>query len=223
LSAPTALQTLIEIPTPTTHHAFLFAPVIAHDPGKGDLIDLELPDGTFLRTQAAPDVLRLGPNINGPWQATLHFSTHGDASLKEPLRLPRLKPCPEDHKLLLPTWGAAGDVTNLDRTEGLISIRVVPQREHLHPFLVTALASLEQLASVGHTSSLRLKGTLRSRCLIVTHLEPIDLDHDQAQLWTPNSNRASQVAPASLVGVGEQGQDQTGARRLKPVKQGPRR
>jgi hypothetical protein len=67
LSTLTAQQTLLEIPTPTMHHAFMIAPVIAHDPGKGDLIDLELPDGTFLRTQAAPDVFHLGPNINGPW------------------------------------------------------------------------------------------------------------------------------------------------------------
>lgn len=225
MSALTAQHTLIEIPTPATHHAFLITPVIAHDPGKGDLVDLELPvpDGTFLRAQASPDVLRLGPNINGTWQATLHFSTHIDAILKEPLRLPRLKPCPEDHKLLLPTWGAAGHVTNLDRGEGLVTVRVVPQRENLQPFLVTALASLEQLASVGHSSSLRLKGTLRGRHLIVTHLEPIDLDHDQAQHWTSNPTRASHVTPSGWVEVDVQGQDQIGVRRLKPVKQGPRR
>jgi hypothetical protein len=197
----------------------MIAPVIAHDPGKGDLIDLELPDGTYLRTQAAPDVLRLGPNINGPWQATLHFSTHIDASLKEPLRLPRLKPCREDHRLCLPTWGAAGHVTNLDRNEGLVSIRVVPQRENLHPFLVTALASLEQLASVGQTSSLRLKGTLRGRRLIVVHLEPIYLDHEQVQSRTANSTRVLQDGHSSLIGRGHQVQDQTGSGRLKTVKE----
>jgi hypothetical protein len=187
----TAHQTLIDIPTPNTHHAFLIAPVIAHDPGKGDLIDLELPDHTFLRSQAAPDVLRLGPNISGSWQATLHFSTHSDASLKEPLRLPRLKPCPAHDETHLPTWGAAGLITHLDLKEGLITIRVIPQRENLQAFLITAIASLEQLTGLQSTSNLRLKGTLRGRQLIAMHLERIDLEPEHLPSSAQNPIRGA--------------------------------
>ena len=223
MPAITAHQTLINIPTPNTHHAFLIAPVIAHDPGKGDLIDLELPDQTFLRSQAAPDVLRLGPNISGSWQATLHFTTNSDASLKEPLRLPRLKPCPTHDETHLPTWGAAGLITNLDLKEGFVTIRVIPQRENLQAFLITAIASLEQLTNLQSASNLRLKGTLRGRQLIALHLEQIDLEHEHLPSSAQNPTRgAIRVSQSQRISekTTSKGVDQIEAYQIKPVKEG---
>ena len=94
---------LIDIATPSTHHAFLIAPVIAHDPGKGDLIDLALPDGTILRAKAGVEVLRLGANINGPWRATLHFDTTAKARINEPVRVPKLVQFTPDLESAQPT------------------------------------------------------------------------------------------------------------------------
>jgi hypothetical protein len=165
----------IQIPTPSTHHAFLIAPVIAHDPGKGDLIDLALPDGTILRAKAGVDVLRLGSNINGPWRATLHFDTTEQAKIKEPIQVPKLVSLSPDLETAQPTWGAAGKVVRLDRVEGLVVIRVYPKTGLILPFVIAAIASLEQLSSVEHATGLRLRGTLRDRHLIATHLEPLDL------------------------------------------------
>jgi hypothetical protein len=168
-------EELMNIPTPTTPHAFLITPVMVHDPGKGDLIDLELPDGTFLRAQAAPDVLRLAFDFTGLWKATLHFDTHPTARLKEPLYLPRLSALTAENGTLMPTWGAAGQVVKIDRVEGLVVIRVLPQRQAIPAFTVTAIASLEQLSSIKNANHLRLKGGLRDRHLVVAQLEEIEL------------------------------------------------
>jgi hypothetical protein len=165
----------IQISTPSTHHAFLIAPVIVHDPGKGDLMDLELSDGTFLRAQAGVEVLRLGTNINGPWRATLHFDTTDQAKINEPVRIPKLVPLAPDLESAQPTWGAAGMVIRLDRDNGLAAIRVYPKTGLVMPFVIAAIANLEQLLSVEHPQGLRLRGTLRDRHLIATHLEPLDL------------------------------------------------
>jgi hypothetical protein len=166
---------LIQISTPSTHHAFLISPVIAHDPGKGDLIDLALPDGTVLRAKASAEVLRLGTDINGPWRATLHFDTTEQAKILEPVRVPKLVPLTPDLEFSQPTWGAAGKVVRLDRDEGLAVIRVYPKTGLVLPFVIAAIASLEQLSSVKQAPGLRLRGTLRNHHLIATHLEPLDL------------------------------------------------
>jgi hypothetical protein len=165
----------IPISTPSTHHAFLISPVIVHDPGKGELIDLALPNGTFLRAKAGVDVLRLGANINGPWRATLHFDTTEQAKILEPVRVPKLVPFTPDLESAQPTWGAAGKVVRLDRDEGLAIIRVYPKTGLVLPFVIAAIASLEQLSSVQHAQGLRLRGTLQNQHLIATHLEPLDL------------------------------------------------
>jgi hypothetical protein len=165
----------IQISTPSTHHAFLIAPVIVHDPGKGDLIDLALPDGTVLRAKAGVDVLRLGANINGPWRATLHFDTTAQAKINEPLRVPKLVQFTPDLETAQPTWGAAGKVIRLDRDNGLAVIRVYPKTGLVLPFVIAAFASLEQLSNVEQARGLRLRGTLRDRHLIATHLEPLEL------------------------------------------------
>jgi hypothetical protein len=165
----------IQISTPSTHHAFLISPVIAHDPGKGELIDLALPNGTFFRAKASAEVLRLGPNINGSWRATLHFDTTEQAKILEPVRVPKLVPLAPDLEFSQPTWGAAGKVVRLDRDDGLAVIRVYPKTGLVLPFVIAAIASLEQLSSVEKAQGLRLRGTLRDRHLIATHLEPLDL------------------------------------------------
>ena len=167
-------ESLINIPTPPTPHAFLITPVMVHDPGKGDLMDLELPDRSYLRAQASPDVLRLGSPTSGLWKATLHFDTQTNARLKEPLRLPRLTPLLSDEERLMPTWGAIGQVVTLDRVKGLVAIRIVTQGNPSQAFTVTAIATLEQILSVEHASYLRLKGSLRDRHLLVTQLESIE-------------------------------------------------
>ena len=149
--------------------------MIVHDPGKGDLIDLALPDGTLLRAKAGVEVLRLGANINGPWRATLHFDTTAQARINEPVRVPKLVQFTPDLESAQPTWGAAGKVVRLDRDEGLAVIRVYPKTGLVMPFVIAAIASLEQLSSVEHAQGLRLRGTLRDRHLIATHLEPLDL------------------------------------------------
>ena len=168
-------ESLLNIPTPPVPHAFLITRVNVHDPGKGDLVDLELPDHTYLRAQAGPDVLRLGLNLMGSWKATLHFDSHPTARLKEPLHLPRLTPLMPEEEALMPTWGSVGQVVKLDRLAGLVVIRVVPQRNALPAFTVTAIASLEQLSSVEHASHVRLKGSLQDRHLVVAQLEAIEL------------------------------------------------
>ena len=169
------LSNQIQISTPSTHHAFLIAPVIVHDPGKGDLMDLELSNGTCLRAKAGVEVLRLGANINGPWRATLHFDTTTKARINEPVRVPKLVQFTPDLESAQPTWGAAGKVVRLDRDGGLAVIRVYPKTGLVMPFVIAAIASLEQLSSVEHAQGLRLRGTLRDRHLIATHLEPLDL------------------------------------------------
>jgi hypothetical protein len=169
------LSNPIQISTPSTHHAFLISPVVAHDPGKGELIDLALPNGTFFRAKASAEVLRLGANINGPWRATLHFDTTEHARINEPVRVPKLVPLTPDLEFAQPTWGAAGKVIRLDRNEGLAVIRVYPKTGLVLPFVIAAIASLEQLSSVEHAQALRLRGTLRRQHLIATHLESLDL------------------------------------------------
>jgi hypothetical protein len=166
---------LIDIPPLNTHHAFLITPVIAHDPFEGDLIDLELPNGTFLRAQAGVAVLRLGAAINGPWRATLHVGTSDHARILEPVRVPKLARLTPDLESTTPTWSAAGRVVHLDRDEGLATIRVFPKTGLVQPFLIAAMASLEQLSSVESASGLRLKGTLRDRHLVATELHALDL------------------------------------------------
>jgi hypothetical protein len=166
---------LIDIPTLTTYHALLIAPVIAHDPGEGDLIDLELPDGTFLRAQAGVAVLRLGAGINGPWRATLHVATSHQARILEPIRVPKLARLTPDLESTAPTWSAAGRVVHLNRDEGLAVIRVFPKTGLVQPFEIAAMASLEQLSSVESAPALRLKGTLRDRYLVATEVQVLDL------------------------------------------------
>jgi hypothetical protein len=167
---------LIDIPPLSNYHAFLISPVIAHDPGEGDLIDLELPNGDFFRAQAGVAVLRLGEQISGPWRATLHVETNHHARILEPIHVPRLARLTPDRESFSPTWSAAGRVVHLDRDEGLATIRVFPKTGLVQPFLITAITSLEHLTSVEHAPSLRLKGTLHDRHLIAIEVQALDLD-----------------------------------------------
>jgi hypothetical protein len=186
----------IQISTPSTHHAFLIAPVIVHDPGKGDLIDLALPNGTFLRAKAGVDVLRLGTDINGPWRATLHFDTTEQARINEPVRVPKLIPLAPDLESAQPTWGAAGKIVRLDRDEGLAVIRVYPKTGLVLPFVIAAIASLEQLSRIEHAQALRLRGTLRHQHLIATHLEPLDLTvPGHWKSWQPPNTNPDRNSP----------------------------
>jgi hypothetical protein len=165
------LEKLIDIPTPPTPHAFLITPVVVHDPGRGSLIDLELPGGTYLRAQAAPDVLRLGANLGGAWKATLHFETQPNARLQEPLQLTRLSPLTALEAVLLPSWGATGRVIKLDRIEGFVVIEVIPKKKEIPSFTLTAIVSIDQLSSIENASHVRLKGRLSDCHLVVAQLE----------------------------------------------------
>ena len=167
---------------PTSHHAFLIATVYLHDPGSGDLVDLELPDGARLRCIATPNALRLGPNLAGRWRTTLHFRTRGDSTIHQPVRMYRFRPAvPEQTDTL---WSAAGKVTQLDVAAGLVGVRVYPDHARVEPFTIAARASSVALSKVVGAPFLHLRGELHGRQLVAHHLEEVSFSiHERWRDW----------------------------------------
>jgi hypothetical protein len=167
---------------PTSHHAFLIATIHLHDPGSGDLVDLELPDGARLRCIVTPDALRLGPGLAGRWRTTLHFRTRADGMIHQPVRLYRLRPAvPEKTDTL---WSAAGKVTHLDVAAGLVGVRVYPDHARVEPFAIAARASSAMLSSVAGASFLHLRGALLGPQLVAHHIEAVSLGiHERWRGW----------------------------------------
>ncbi len=163
------------IAIPPGFHAFLIAVVRVHDPGSGDLVDLEIPGQARLRARAGADVLRLGERIGDVWRATLHFATAQDGRLWEPLHLQRVLPVQPEMAGLEPVWSAAGKIVRLDLNGGLVVLRVYPERARRAPFLVHATATPVQLESLEGAVFARLGGGLNGSKLTLQAALPISL------------------------------------------------
>jgi hypothetical protein len=174
LSAPPA-RTENSIAIPIGFHAFLIAVVRVHDPGSGDLVDLEIPGQARLRARASADVLRLGERIGDVWRATLHFATAQDGRLWEPIHLQRVLPIQPEMAGFEPVWSAAGKILRLDVDKGFIVMRVYPERARRAPFLVHAAATAEQLEVLEGAVFARLVGGLNESKLTVQAATPISL------------------------------------------------
>ena len=171
--SPTATPTKSPPNLPKSHHAFLLVTAVIHDPGRGELVELELDDGTRLRCTASPEALRLGTALAGRWRLTVHFRTRLDGSLINPVRMVNLRPPREDDNETI--WSASGQVVRLDQTNGLAVLRVYPERAKLEPFIVAAEASLEQLTNLEDVYSVHMRGTLRGNVLVAQQLERVAL------------------------------------------------
>jgi hypothetical protein len=178
------------IPVPTGFHAFLLASVIASDPGRGNLINLELPDGTAILARATPTVLRLGSGINGAWRATLHFSTTPDGHLNSPVTIQRLRPPTPEFETVETFWSTIGELETLELDARLITVRVFPERARRAPFTVTAIldSSLGFLEHPKNVTHVRLSGHLEKTALVATEIEAVEISRPAQWLnWTPRT------------------------------------
>ena len=189
------------IAIPPGFHAFLIAVVRVHDPGRGDLVDLEIPGQARLRARAGADVLRLGERIGNVWRATLHFTTAQDGRLWEPVHLQRVLSVEPEMAELEPVWSAAGKIVRLDLDEGMVVLRVYPERARRAPFLVHTTATADQLESLEGAVFARLSGGLNGSKLTVQTAFPISLTvSEQWKGWRPPRKR-DQNARVSLDGA----------------------
>lgn len=173
---------------PKSHHAFLLVTAVIHDPGRGELVELELDDGTRLRCIASSEALRLGTALSGRWRLTVHFRTRLDGSLVIPVKMVNLRsPRENDNETI---WSASGKVVRLEQTSGLAVLRVYPERAKLEPFIVTAKIPLEQLAKVKDADSVHMCGTLRGDVLVAHQLEQVALTVPARwAAWKPTQGR----------------------------------
>ena len=170
---PTATPTKSPPNLPQSHHAFLLVTAVIHDPGRGELVELELDDSTRLRCTASPEALRLGTALSGRWRLTAHFRTRLDGSLVNPVKMVNLRlPRENDNETI---WSASGQVVRLEQTSRLAVLRVYPERAKLEPFIVTAEASFEQLAHLEDAYSVQMRGTLRGDVLVAQELKRVAL------------------------------------------------
>ncbi len=161
------------IRSPNGYHAFLVATVELHNPGKGNMVDLQFSNGLLLRATVAADLLRLG-TLSGFWRATLHFRTSDQAELEPPLMLKRFRPLHDKHEAPLAFWSIAGQITGVNLGNGCASIRVFTTRKKLESFVITVRFSEDLLAQV--------RGNLQTTWSITGGLEGKTL---QAQRITP--------------------------------------
>ncbi len=183
---------------PSGHHAFMTANVLVRDSGRGALVDLEFEDGTLMRSRVTTDLARLGPGLAGRWRASIHFRTEAPGRPHEPVFVRRLRPVTPDLEQAPPVWSAAGKVVRLDRTDGLVLLRIFPEQAPTEPFVVSAFASLELLSTVEGAGFVSMHGGVRGSRLIVRHIEAADLTiPERWKDWTPKAQRQTRASRAA--------------------------
>jgi hypothetical protein len=149
-----------------------------HPSPDGRRADLELPGGAVVRVKPSP--LRRAKFINRPilegrYSVHLHLRTHGQGFLSREMELVALKPLAPDAPALEPEFELIGKVVRLDRVEGLVIVRVFPQRTDIEPFAVSAVASLEVLDSGEDAWSVKVDGIVRGSRLIARAISRVEL------------------------------------------------
>ncbi|MGY2894699.1 hypothetical protein [Deinococcus sp. UYEF24] len=154
-------------------YAIAFALVTLHDGGIADLVDLHFDQGFWRRAHIAPELLRLGPQLSGRWQATFFFRTAHDGRLKEHPYVTVLRPVREDDRTFY--WEAIGRHTQSDSATGLVSFRVSPETPGVKPFLLRATTSRVQPATLDKGTLYGFKGGLVGECLAVEHAVAVEV------------------------------------------------
>ena len=155
------------LPASSGYHALLHADCRLVDPGHGFLLHLIITGGQTLRVRASPEVLRLGPFLQGHFRARLHLRTTIKGQLKPDLRLIDLsrEGSPIAHASRT-SWSATG---------------LVSEREHVLLVAQPGMSPPIRLAfqldrGVADTfqvgDSVHAVGVLRGNRLIATSLQP---------------------------------------------------
>lgn len=171
---------------------------ILHPSPDGRRADLELPGGAVVRVKPSP--LRRAKFINRPilegrYSVHLHLRTHGQGFLSREMELVAIKPLAPDAPALEPEFELIGKVVRLDRAEGLVIVRVFPQRTDIEPFAVSAVASLEVLDLGEDAWYVKVDGIVRGSRLVAGAISRVELVvPEHWKDWKTPQRRAAEAA-----------------------------
>jgi hypothetical protein len=154
------------VPDSSVPHAIALALLTIHDSKLADVMDLQFDVGFWRRVRLPPQLLRLGEQLPGHWQAALHLRTDHQGRLGEHLHVIDLHPPAPD---LLPfVWSAAGRLVEGPGRAELVTVRVSPGQRRVRPFLVSAMVTPQLWSSAEKAAEVTVGGDIQAEVLVAT-------------------------------------------------------
>ena len=156
------------LPPFAEYHALLYADCRLVDPGHGVLLNLIVTGSLTLRVRASPEVLRIGPFLQGHFRARLHLRTTIQGQLKPDLGLIDLsREVSSITHASRTSWSATGIVSEREH------VLLVAQPGMRPPFRLAYQLDRGITSAFQAGDSVHVVGVLRGDRVIATSLQPI--------------------------------------------------